>query len=346
MKPFLKWAGGKYKIIDRILDALPRGEQLIEPFAGSGAVFINADFDEYLIADTNADLINLFIQIQTEGCEFITYASSLFLAENNTENAYYRFREEFNSCYDIPRRSALFIYLNRHCFNGLCRYNSKGGFNVPFGRYAKPAFPEKEILNFYEKSKRAVFEVADFKLTMNKAIKGSVVYCDPPYAPLTVTANFSDYTPNGFNDEDQKVLANSAKTLTLSGIPVVISNHDTEFTRLIYEDAKIQSFDVQRFISSDFKNRNKAPELIACYGQTSQNIIFETTKQLENTMIKGGVGGGNTITGLRFEEKTDLLQLLAATNGYKVLDSQIGKQILFNSKEVARCYRKTIYTNS
>jgi DNA adenine methylase len=284
VKPFLKWAGSKYKIIDRVLDALPNGDQLIEPFAGSGAVFLNAEFDGYLIADTNADLINLFIEIQTEGREFITYASSLFLAENNTEEAYYRFREEFNDCSDIPRKSALFIYLNRHCFNGLCRYNSKGGFNVPFGRCAKPAFPEKEILNFYEKSKRAVFEIADFKSTMNKATNGSVVYCDPPYAPLTVTANFSNYTSSGFNDEDQKALADSAKILTLNGIPVVISNHDTEFTRLIYEDANILSFDVQRFISSDAKNRNKAPELMACYKSTNYfNIMDKNFKKLTST---------------------------------------------------------------
>jgi DNA adenine methylase len=265
MKPFLKWAGGKYKIIDRILDALPHGDQLIEPFAGSGAVFLNTEFDEYLIADTNADLINLYKQIQLEGHEFVTYASSLFLPENNTENAYYNLREEFNACSNVIRKSALFIYINRHCYNGLCRYNSKGRFNVPFGRYDKPAFPEKEILNFYEKSKRAVFEVADFKSTMNKASKGAVVYCDPPYAPLTATANFSNYTSNGFNFTDQQALADSAKNLRSLGIPVVISNHDTEFTRLIYEDAKILSFDVQRFISRDAASRNKAAELMACY---------------------------------------------------------------------------------
>ena len=266
MKPFLKWAGGKYKIIDRVLDALPKGKKLIEPFVGSGAVFINAEFDEYLIADTNADLINLYKQIQTEGNEFVTYAAALFLPENNTESAYYKFREEFNNCTDVTRKSALFIYLNRHCFNGLCRYNSKGGFNVPFGRYAKPVFPEKEILNFYEKSKRAIFEIADFKLTMNKASKDCVVYCDPPYAPLTATSNFCDYTSSGFNFADQQALADSAINLTLRGIPVVISNHDTEFTRSIYSDAKIRTFDVQRFISSDTKNRNKAAELMACYG--------------------------------------------------------------------------------
>ena len=266
MKPFLKWAGGKYKIIDRILDVLPKGEQLIEPFAGSGAVFLNAEFDEYLIADINADLINLYIQIQTEGRDFIKYAADLFLAENNSEAIYYGLREEFNACTDVVRRSALFIYLNRHCFNGLCRYNSKGFFNVPFGRYAKPTFPEKEILNFYKKSKYAIFEIADFKLTMNKASKGSIVYCDPPYAPLSSTANFSDYTSNGFDFADQEALADSAKILKLLGVPVVISNHDTDFTRLIYEDARIISFDVQRSISSDAKNRNKAAELIAYYG--------------------------------------------------------------------------------
>ena len=265
MKPFLKWAGGKYKIIDRILDALPKGDQLVEPFAGSGAVFLNAEFDEYLIADINADLINLYKKIQTEGNEFITYAAAFFLPENNTEVAYYKFREEFNNCTEITRKSALFIYLNRHCFNGLCRYNSKGGFNVPFGRYTKPVFPEKEILNFYVKSQRAVFEIADFKVTMNKASKGCVVYCDPPYAPLTATSNFSDYTSSGFDFTDQQALADSAKALNSRGISVVISNHNTEFTRSIYTDAKIRSFDVQRFISSDAKNRNKAAELMAFY---------------------------------------------------------------------------------
>ncbi len=94
----------------------------------------------------------------------------------------------------LPENRRFFVYLNRHCFNGLCRYNSKGQFNVPFGRYTKPTFPNVEMLNFHEKSKRAVFEIADFKVIMEKADIGSVVYCDPPYAPLTTMANFCSYT--------------------------------------------------------------------------------------------------------------------------------------------------------
>jgi len=266
MKPFLKWAGSKYKIIDRILEALPNGRRLIEPFAGSGAVFLNADFEEYLIADTNTDLINLYKQVQMHGKDFVAYASTLFTPDNNTEAAFYALRVEFNTCTEPARKSALFVYLNRHCFNGLCRYNSKGQFNVPFGRYTKPVIPNVAMLNFHEKSKRAVFEVADFKVIMEKADIGSVVYCDPPYAPLTATANFSSYTKDGFTLDDQQALADCAKKLIDRGVPVVISNHDTEFTQSIYSEAKITSFDVQRFISSDASNRNKAAELLALYG--------------------------------------------------------------------------------
>lgn len=266
MKPFLKWAGGKYRIIDRVLNSLPKGTKLIEPFVGSGAVFLNADFEENYLADTNSDLINLYKQIQINGDDFIAYATSLFVPENNAEIAFYDLRSEFNCSTDVLRKSAIFIYLNRHCFNGLCRYNSKGKFNVPFGRYIKPIFPREDVLNFYHKSKTAVFEVVDFKASMEMATKGTVVYCDPPYVPLTATSNFTSYTAEGFTAIDQQALADSAKKLIKRGIPVVISNHDTEFTRAVYAEAQIISFDVQRFISRDVKNRNKAAELIAIYG--------------------------------------------------------------------------------
>ena len=265
MKPFLKWAGGKYKIIDKIQKSLPNGRRLIEPFVGSGAVFLNIDFEEYLLADINSDLINLYKQVQEHGKDFANYASALFKPENNTQTAFYDLRAEFNACTDVARKSAIFVYLNRHCFNGLCRYNSKGQFNVPFGRYANPTFPAVEMLNFHEKSKRAVFEVADFKDIMGRADIGSVVYCDPPYAPLTATANFSSYTKDGFTLDDQQALADCAQKLAAREIPVVISNHDTELTQILYAKAKITSFNVQRFISSNAKNRNAAAELVALY---------------------------------------------------------------------------------
>lgn len=265
MKPFLKWAGSKYKIIDRVLDALPAAEKLVEPFVGSGAVFLNAKYKSFLLADTNADLINLFKQVQVSGANFVDYAIELFKPENNTEESFYRLRQEFNDCADSRRRSALFVYLNRHCFNGLCRYNSKGLFNVPFGRYSKPAFPTAEVLYFHEKSQYAEFLLADFRTVMRDVKNGSVVYCDPPYAPLSPTSNFSDYTQDGFSQSDQEGLASAAIELRARGIPVVISNHDTEFTRNIYASAAISKFDVQRFISSNASNRTKAAELLATF---------------------------------------------------------------------------------
>lgn len=265
MKPFLKWAGGKYKIIDRILSALPQADKLVEPFVGSGAVFLNANYKSYLLADTNLDLIDLYLTVQKSGVNFIDYAIELFSPGNNTEEAFYLLRDEFNQCMDVRRRAALFVYLNRHCFNGLCRYNSKGKFNVPFGRYGKPAFPTEEVKNFHLKSQNAEFVRSDFRTTMQSISPGAVVYCDPPYAPLTLTSNFSDYTQEGFGSKDHQDLAAEASSLRARGIPVIISNHDTDYTREIYSEAVISGFDVQRFISSNAGNRTKAAEILAVF---------------------------------------------------------------------------------
>ena len=265
MKPFLKWAGGKYRIIDRIRSSLPSGNRLIEPFAGSGAVFLNTDYEQYLVSDLNPDLISLFNQVKEYGQDFILEAESLFGTSTNEEAAFYSFREEFNSTADLSRKAALFIYLNRHCFNGLCRYNSKGGFNVPFGRYSSPSFPMRELLYFSQKSQSVTFKVCSFEVAMRDAIEGDIVYCDPPYVPLTSTSNFTDYTKEGFGKREQELLAHLALGLMQRGIPVVISNHDTPFTRAMYSVAKITAFQVQRFISRDADNRGKASELIALF---------------------------------------------------------------------------------
>jgi DNA adenine methylase len=265
MKPFLKWAGSKYKIIDRITQSLPDGNRLIEPFVGSGAVFLNTNYPEYLVADTNSDLINLYSCIKVQGLDFIEYAKQLFVRDNNHKESFSNFRAEFNQTQDIERKSAIFIYLNRHCFNGLCRYNSTGKFNVPFGRYTNPTFPETEIINFWRKSQSVEFKLANFVETIEQARFGDIVYCDPPYAPLDQTSNFTSYTKNEFNLDSQTELAELALKLMDKGISVVISNHDTEFTRSIYSSAQLNYFDVQRFISSKASNRIKAPELIAIF---------------------------------------------------------------------------------
>jgi DNA adenine methylase len=266
-RPFLKWAGNKYQIMEHIMAMLPSGHRLIEPFVGSGAVFLNADYESYLLADSNEDLINLYQTLQQEGESFIDYCRSYFTAETNVENRYYELRQEFNTNPDPRLKAALFIYLNRHAYNGLCRYNSKGGFNTPFGQYTKPHFPEKEMRRFVTRAGQATFTVADFRDTMRSAQRGDVLYCDPPYVPLSATSNFTSYSSGGFGRADQVALAELAKELSARGVPVLISNHATEFTLNAYKSAQIEQLDVQRFISCNGDNRGTAREVLALFSR-------------------------------------------------------------------------------
>lgn len=266
MKPFLKWAGNKYQIIERIKAVLPQGKRLIEPFVGSGAVFLNTEYPSYLLADANADLINLYQQLQAGGQRFIEYCRPFFVPENNQAERFYELRQQFNSTVDPVEKAAIFVYLNKHCYNGLCRYNAGGAYNVPFGRYAKPYFPAREMMTFLARAGRASFQHATFVETMQQAQVGDVVYCDPPYAPLSSTAKFTSYSAAAFGAAEQTQLAAQAESLLARGIPVIISNHDTEVTRTVYQNAtQHHYFPVQRFISCNGGNRNKVDEMLAVY---------------------------------------------------------------------------------
>lgn len=142
-RAFLKWAGGKYPLVEEIRRYLPAGDCLIEPFVGAGSVFLNTEYDRYILADINSDLINLYDIVKTQTDDFIRDARELFTDEHNVAEMFYLLRDEFNLCAVPYRRAVLFLYLNRHCYNGLCRYNMRGEFNVPFGCYKKPYFPRK-----------------------------------------------------------------------------------------------------------------------------------------------------------------------------------------------------------
>jgi DNA adenine methylase len=266
VKPFLKWAGGKLRVVERIKALLPPGKRLLEPFVGSGALFLNTQYDAYLLADANADLINLYQQLQQGGQAFIDHCTTFFTPTNNDEATFYALRRQFNGTRNPLEKAALFVYLNKHCYNGLCRYNARGEFNVPFGRYKQPYFPATEMSAFHRKAQGATFQVQDFVATMDNAQSGDVVYCDPPYAPLSATANFTSYSADGFGVEEQQKLAVMAHILRQRGITVVISNHDTPFTRTLYATAdEHQYFGVQRHISCDGANRTKADEVLAVY---------------------------------------------------------------------------------
>lgn len=264
-RSFLKWAGNKFNCLDNILPSFPKALRLIEPFTGSGAVFMNTDYPDYLLAEENNDLILLFGYVKKDGVKFIDYCEKLFIEQNNTQEQYYILRDEFNQNIPPKYRAALFLYLNRHGYNGLCRYNLKGGYNVPFGRYHIPYFPRKEMEIFHKKSQHARFVQADFRETFLQAKKGDVIYCDPPYAPLQQDSNFSSYTSRKFGEAEHMALAESAKAASKRGINVIISNHDTDFTRAQYKGAEIKSFPVSRLISSDTSNRVPAQEILAVF---------------------------------------------------------------------------------
>ena len=264
-RAFLKWAGGKYPLLDDIKRHLPQGECLIEPFVGAGSVFLNTDFSRYILADINSDLISLYNIVKTRTDEYVQASRELFMPETNQAEVYYQFREEFNACQDPFRRAVLFLYLNRFGYNGLCRYNLRGEFNVPFGRYKKPYFPEAELYHFAQKAQNAEFHCLSYEECMDRADTSSVVYCDPPYAPLSATANFTAYHTNSFSPKEQAHLAEMAEKLVSKQIPVLISNHDTPDTREWYRAAKHFQVKVRRSISSNGGTRKKVNELLALY---------------------------------------------------------------------------------
>jgi DNA adenine methylase len=265
-RAFLKWAGGKYSLLEHILPHLPHSTKLIEPFFGAGSVALNAKYDSYQLNDINADLVNLYKLVQGSPEEFVEGLAPLFTKESNDSAFYYERREEFNTTEHSMRRALLFVYLNRHGYNGLCRYNRKGGFNVPFGRYVKPKMPAAEIRYFAERFRNAEFTNSDYVDVIKKAPDNSVIYCDPPYIPISKTASFTQYATNGFSLEAQETLANTVKDLvTTRPITVVISNHDTPLSRKLYQGAKFKSFSARRFISQNAQNRKPVKELVAIF---------------------------------------------------------------------------------
>lgn len=246
---------------------MSEGKRLIEPFTGSGAVFLNTNYQNYLLADTNPDLIDLYQLLSMEGQTFIRYCRKFFTPENNSRQIYYGYRQEFNLTSKKRRKAALFLYLNRHCYNGLVRYNRSGEFNTPFGLHKSPYFPELEMFRFHKASEKAEFSNINFEECMQTASRGDIIYCDPPYVPLSKTASFTDYHSGGFSWEDQVQLAEISSSLAKKGVQIVVSNHDVPQIKTLYKHcgAKIEQFSVQRMISSKTSNRGRAGELIAIF---------------------------------------------------------------------------------
>jgi len=259
MSTILKWAGNKTTIMPELIKHLPAGPRLVEPFAGSCAVMMATDYPHYLIADINADLINIYQVIKDEVEHFIAISKALF-ACNNFSEQYYVIREEFNHLHslDLIWKAAYFLFLNRHCYRGLCRYNRAGHFNVPYGNYKAPYFPEAEIRTFAEKAQRATFICASYDETLALLVPGDVIYCDPPY-----DGTFSAYHTAGFTEDDQYQLASILERQASEGHPVIVSNSDTFLTRSLYRNFTHDRINVKRSIGVAAGEGKRADELIA-----------------------------------------------------------------------------------
>ena len=266
--PFLKWAGGKRRLLPQLLPLIPDGTRLIEPFVGAGSVFLACDFSRLVLADNNPHLISLYQHLQRDPTAVADAVRALFVEANRTPAAYLALRERFNSKDTDPLSlAALFIYVNQFGFNGLYRTNRQGECNTSCGyRKQVPIFQEGAMLGFAKRLQHAELHCDDFATIMDQAVAGDVVYCDPPYADQQDKRSFTAYGKQGFDWGDQTRLADKARQLAERGVRVVVSNHDTSGTRELYFGAQLHFLEVRRSIAAQANSRGTAHELVAVFG--------------------------------------------------------------------------------
>ena len=268
-KPFVKWAGGKRQILDKLKKYIPdEYNTYYEPFIGGGALLFELSPRSAVINDSNAELINVY-QVLCNEEKFKKMFKTLNSHENNHSEEYYyeirnkdRNKSTYNKLSDYTR-AARTIYLNKACFNGLYRVNSKGEFNVPFGKKTKVNTYEGNNLitvsNYLTMNDIKILNV-DFEEAVATAKKGDFVYFDPPYD--SDKAIFNSYTEEGFNKDDQRRLASVYKELDKKGVYVMLSNHNTVLIKELYKDYNIHIIEAKRNINSNAEKRGKVEEVI------------------------------------------------------------------------------------
>ena len=268
-KPFVKWAGGKRQIIDKLKKYAPdEFNTYYEPFVGGGALLFELSPKKAVINDYNAELMNVFNCIKDETkynkmCKELNHHEA-----NHSEEYYYEIRNKdrdktkFKKMPDY-KRSARTIYLNKACFNGLYRVNSKNEFNVPFNRKTKINTYDGQnlgIIHSYLNFNDITILNTDFEEAVKGAKKGDFIYFDPPYDSETST--FNSYTENGFGKEEQVRLAKVYKDLADKGCYVMLSNHNTTLVKELYKDFNIHVIEAKRNINANGKKRGKVEEVI------------------------------------------------------------------------------------
>lgn len=277
MQPFVKWAGGKRQLIPEILNHLPQQfNHYYEPFIGGGALLFELGLEKSTISDNNRVLIDTYIAIRDHLNDLIPLLNELqnehnsFDDKDKAKEYYYTKRERFNelilgSDFSLER-NALFMYLNKACFNGLYRVNTNGFFNVPSNQKKKIKIFENENLNQISKFLQTVqIFHQDFETTVQNANKGDLVFFDSPYAPLNPTS-FDSYTKEGFSTEEHIRLSNVFKRLSERGVYCILTNHNTDFIRELYSDFNLFEVNVKRLINRDAQNRTGKELIVTNFG--------------------------------------------------------------------------------
>lgn len=272
--PVLKWVGGKRQLLPEIKKYMPRinkNTTYYEPFVGGGAVLFEMQPDKAVINDVNHDLIEVYKVIKDNVEDLIEELKKD--KYSNTSEAFYDIREldrrpkQYNNLTGIEK-AARILYLNKTCYNGLYRVNSIGEFNSPFGRYKNPNIVNDvglRAVSKYFNDANITFLNGDFESAVKGIKKGSVIYFDPPYAPISKTSNFTGYNESGFGEEEQKRLKRLCDRMTEKGIHILLSNSDCEFIRELYSDEEkyeIISVKAKRAINSVGNSRGEVSEVL------------------------------------------------------------------------------------
>ena len=270
--PFVKWAGGKKQLLDRLESRMPATyERYYEPFIGGGALFLDVQPELAIINDTNEQLLNVYRQLKLDA-EAVINAVNVLDADSCDTARYLATREKYNAkikAHELDAEcAALMIWINKHCFNGLYRVNSKGLFNVPYNNKATGVSIDATNLRnigLYLQSRDIEIRQGDFEDACMDVAPGDFVYFDSPYVPISETANFTDYTKDGFSLEDHKRLAALYRKLAAQGTKVMLSNHNVPLVHELYIGFTIEEVDVRRAINRNAAKRSGKEVIITNY---------------------------------------------------------------------------------
>ena len=266
-KPFIKWVGWKRQLIEQFQELFPKDfNNYHEPFLGGWAVFFNLQKKQSFLSDVNKELINVYKIIKTNPKKLIEFLETLeYSKEKFLEIRAWDREDNWQEKYSNVQRAWRFIYLNRTCFNGLYRVNSKWQFNVPFGKYKNPDFIQKEnILNVSKllNKTQAQIKLASFEKVLENASPWDFIYFDPPYDVLTDSANFTSYDKSWFWRDMQKKLRDVFVELDKMWCKVMLSNHNTPFIREIYSWYKFDIVKARRNVNSKGDKRGEVEEIV------------------------------------------------------------------------------------